>query len=65
VALTIALGNELSKAARRIPESDLALPFTAPAPIVGHALLRRRAMLMLALYRWRRRTGNRVSGPSS
>jgi glycine/D-amino acid oxidase-like deaminating enzyme len=53
VALSIALGNELSKAVRGMPESDLALPFTAPVPIVGHALLRRLAPLMLMLYRRR------------
>jgi len=53
VALSISLGDQLSKAVRGIPESDLALPFTAPAPIVGHALLRRLAPLMLMVYRRR------------
>jgi glycine/D-amino acid oxidase-like deaminating enzyme len=53
VALSIALGDELSKAVRGIPESELALPFTEPLPIVGHALLRRLAPLMLMLYRRR------------
>jgi glycine/D-amino acid oxidase-like deaminating enzyme len=53
VALSIALGDELSKAVRGIPESELALPFTEPAPIVGHRLLRRLAPLMLMLYRRR------------
>jgi glycine/D-amino acid oxidase-like deaminating enzyme len=53
VALSIALGDELSKAVRGVPESELALPFTEPVPIVGHALLRRLAPLMLMLYRRR------------
>src|SRR5207244_12222733 len=35
VALSIALGDELSKAVRGFAESALALPFTEPAPIVG------------------------------
>ena len=53
VALSIALGGELSKAARGAPDRDLALPFTDPAPIVAHALLRRLAPLMLMVYRRR------------
>jgi glycine/D-amino acid oxidase-like deaminating enzyme len=53
VALSIALGGELSKAVRGIPETELALPFTTPVPIVGHALLRRLAPWMLMLYRRR------------
>jgi glycine/D-amino acid oxidase-like deaminating enzyme len=53
VALSIALGDELAKAVRGIPESELALPFTEPVPIVGHAVLRRLAPLMLMLYRRR------------
>jgi glycine/D-amino acid oxidase-like deaminating enzyme len=53
VALSIALGDELSKAVRGVPESDLALPFSDPAPIVAHGLLRRLAPLMLMLYRRR------------
>jgi glycine/D-amino acid oxidase-like deaminating enzyme len=53
VALSIALGNELSKAVRAVPENELALPFTTPAPIVAHGLLRRLAPLMLLLYRRR------------
>jgi glycine/D-amino acid oxidase-like deaminating enzyme len=51
VALSIALGAELSKAVRGLP--DLALPFSVPAPIVAHGLLRRLAPLMLLLYRRR------------
>jgi glycine/D-amino acid oxidase-like deaminating enzyme len=53
VALTIALGNELSKAVRGVPEKELALPFTEPVPIVAHGLLRKLAPLMLLLYRRR------------
>jgi glycine/D-amino acid oxidase-like deaminating enzyme len=53
VALSIALGDELSKAVRGIPESELALPFSDPAPIIAHGLLRRLAPLMLMLYRRR------------
>jgi hypothetical protein len=53
VALSIALGVELSKAARGVPEKDLALPFSDPVPIVAHGLLRRLAPLMLMLYRRR------------
>jgi glycine/D-amino acid oxidase-like deaminating enzyme len=53
VALSIALGDELSKAVRGVPESDLALPFSDPAPIAAHGLLRRLAPLMLMVYRRR------------
>ena len=53
VALSIALGNELSKAVRGVSERDLALPFTEPRPIPAHWLLRKRAMMMLWVYRWR------------
>jgi glycine/D-amino acid oxidase-like deaminating enzyme len=53
VALSIALGDELSKAVRGLPEKDLALPFTDPVPIVAHGLLRRLAPLMLMVYRRR------------
>ena len=53
VALSIALGNELSKAVRGVSESDLALPFTQAAPIPAHGLLRKLAPLMLLVYRRR------------
>jgi glycine/D-amino acid oxidase-like deaminating enzyme len=53
VALSIALGDELSKAVRGVPESDLALPFSDPAPIAAHGLLRRLAPWMLMVYRRR------------
>jgi glycine/D-amino acid oxidase-like deaminating enzyme len=53
VALSIALGDELSKAVRGVPESDLALPLSVPAPIVAHGLLRRLAPWMLMVYRRR------------
>ena len=51
VALSIALGKELSKAVRGEPEADLALPFSQPAPMRAHGLLRRLSPLMLMLYR--------------
>jgi glycine/D-amino acid oxidase-like deaminating enzyme len=53
VALTIALGDELSKAVRGVPERDLALPLTEPVRIGAHGLLRQLAPLMLLVYRWR------------
>jgi glycine/D-amino acid oxidase-like deaminating enzyme len=53
VALTIPLGNELAKAVRGVPASELALPFTAPAPLPFHGVLRKLAPLMLLLYRRR------------
>jgi glycine/D-amino acid oxidase-like deaminating enzyme len=53
VALSIALGDEFSKAVLGHPESKLALPFTDPAPIAAHGLLRRLAPLMLMVYRRR------------
>jgi glycine/D-amino acid oxidase-like deaminating enzyme len=53
VALSIALGGEFAKAVRGVPDSELALPFTDPAPIAAHALLRRLAPLMLMVYRRR------------
>jgi glycine/D-amino acid oxidase-like deaminating enzyme len=53
VALSIALGDELSKAVRGVPPAELALPFCEPTPIPAHGLLRRLAPLMLMLYRRR------------
>ena len=53
VALSIALGDQLSKIVRGVPEHDLALPFTTPVPIPAHGLLRKLAPLMLLLYRRR------------
>jgi len=53
LSLSIALGDELSKAVRGVPEKDLALPFSEPVPILAHGLLRRLAPLMLMLYRRR------------
>lgn len=53
VALSIAIGSELAKAAQGVPEQDLALPFTKPVPYVAHGLLRRLAPLMLMVYRRR------------
>ena len=53
VALSIAIGQELAKAAQGLPEQDLALPFTKPTPYIAHGLLRRLAPLMLMVYRRR------------
>jgi glycine/D-amino acid oxidase-like deaminating enzyme len=53
VALSIAIGQELAKAAQGVLEQDLALPFTQPLPYVAHGLLRRLAPLMLMVYRRR------------
>src|SRR5438105_5827393 len=53
VALSIALGDELSKAVRGVPDRDLALPLSGPSAIIAHGLLRRLPPLMLMLYRRR------------
>jgi glycine/D-amino acid oxidase-like deaminating enzyme len=53
VALTMGLGNELAKAVRGVPESELALPFTKPVRIPAHGFLRKVAPLKLLLYRYR------------
>lgn len=53
VALSLAIGEQLSRAAQGSPESELALPFTEPLPYVAHGLLRRLAPLMLMVYRRR------------
>ncbi|WP_322514399.1 FAD-binding oxidoreductase [Rhodopseudomonas palustris] len=53
VALSIALGDELSKAVRGVPDGELALPFTEPVPIPANELLRPFAPLMMVLYRHR------------
>jgi glycine/D-amino acid oxidase-like deaminating enzyme len=59
VALSIAIGGELSKAVRGAAEGDLALPFTDPVPIPAHRLLRKLAPLMLLIYR--RRDGREIT----
>jgi len=51
VGLAVALGGEFAKAVRGVPERELALPFTEPAPLPLHALARRVAPLMLLWYR--------------
>ncbi len=51
VALTMGLGGELAKAVRGVPADELALPFTEPATIPAHGLLRKLAPLMLLAYR--------------
>jgi glycine/D-amino acid oxidase-like deaminating enzyme len=53
VALSIAIGQELAKAAQGVDEHELALPFTKPLPYAAHGLLRRLAPLMLMVYRRR------------
>jgi glycine/D-amino acid oxidase-like deaminating enzyme len=53
VALTIPLGNELAKAVRGVPASELALPFTTPTPLPFQGILRKLAPLMLLVYRRR------------
>lgn len=53
VALSVALGNEFSKAVRGVPEDELALPFSEPVPIAAHGLMRLLAPFMLLLYRRR------------
>ena len=53
VALSVALGRELAGAVRGVPLDTLALPFTDPKPLPAHALVRRLAPAMLALYRRR------------
>lgn len=53
VALSVALGRELSKAVRGVPDGELALPFTEPTPIPANGLLRPFAPLMMVLYRHR------------
>jgi glycine/D-amino acid oxidase-like deaminating enzyme len=63
VALSIAIGQELAKAAQGVPAQDLALPFTKPLPYVAHGLLRRLAPLMLMVYR-RRDAAEIPDGPS-
>jgi glycine/D-amino acid oxidase-like deaminating enzyme len=47
VALAIALGREFARAIGGAPEAELALPFTEPAPVPFHGLVRRVAPLML------------------
>jgi glycine/D-amino acid oxidase-like deaminating enzyme len=47
VALAIALGREFARAIQGAPEAELALPFSEPAPVPLHGLVRRLAPLML------------------
>ena len=47
VALAIALGREFARALQGAPETELGLPFSEPAPIPLHGLVRRLAPLML------------------
>lgn len=51
LALSVALGGEFAKAVCGTPQSELALPFTEPAPLPLHGLVRKLAPLMLLRYR--------------
>ncbi|MEO6031554.1 MAG: FAD-binding oxidoreductase [Burkholderiaceae bacterium] len=51
VGLSVALGGEFAKAVCGVPETELALPFTRPTPLLMHGLVRRLAPLMLIRYR--------------
>lgn len=53
VALSIAMGREMARAICGAPPGELALPFSAPAPLPLHGLVRRLAPLRLLEYRWR------------
>jgi glycine/D-amino acid oxidase-like deaminating enzyme len=55
VALSVALGREFARAIAGAPQAELALPFTDPAPIPLHPLVRRLAPLMLLEYKRRDR----------
>lgn len=51
VGLSVALGEEFAKAVCGTSPSELALPFTEPAPLPMHGVARRLAPLMLLRYR--------------
>jgi len=51
VGLAVALGAEFAKAVQGVPDRELAMPFTEPAPLPLHAVVRRVAPLMLLRYR--------------
>jgi glycine/D-amino acid oxidase-like deaminating enzyme len=53
VALSIILGRELARAVTGTPEQELAMPFTEPAPLPMHGIVRRVAPAMLLVYRRR------------
>jgi glycine/D-amino acid oxidase-like deaminating enzyme len=53
VALSVALGRELAAAVSGQPIGELALPLSEPAPLPGHAVVRRLAPIRLLHYRWR------------
>ncbi|KAB2911869.1 MAG: FAD-binding oxidoreductase [Hyphomicrobiaceae bacterium] len=55
VALAVALGREFARAVQGVPDDELQLPFTAPAPIPLQPLARKLAPLMLLAYRRRDR----------
>ncbi len=51
VGLSVALGREFAKAVCGTPDTQLALPFTEPAPLPMHGIARRVAPLALLRYR--------------
>ena len=51
VGLSVALGAEFAKAVRGVPDTELALPFTEPAPLPWQGVVRRLAPLTLLHYR--------------
>ena len=53
VALSVSIGRELARAARGVPEGELALPFTPVKPVRFHGLAKKVAPLMLLEYRRR------------
>jgi glycine/D-amino acid oxidase-like deaminating enzyme len=52
VALSVALGREFARALQGVPHSELGLPFTEPAPLPMHGLIRTVAPIRLLQYRW-------------
>jgi glycine/D-amino acid oxidase-like deaminating enzyme len=53
VGLAVALGREFARAVQGVPDAELALPFTDPAPIAFHAAARQLSRLLLLQYKWR------------
>lgn len=51
VALSLAAGRELAKASSGVPLDEIALPFSPPAPLRGHSLIRWLSPLALLHYR--------------
>jgi glycine/D-amino acid oxidase-like deaminating enzyme len=53
LSMSVALGRAMADALRGVPSGDLEVPLTAPRPLVAHAIARRVAAGMLAVYRYR------------